>query len=100
MSSDEDKEGASEGLTAAVKARTTGFLEDLKRTLSEPVFVCTMLGYAVYTGSAFAPLPCDIPDLVVVYSQLLCTITPALHPCMAGNWHTCDQCLHQWMFGH
>ena len=40
-----------EGLSATVKARTSSFFSDLTRTLKEPVFVCTMFGYAVYTGA-------------------------------------------------
>lgn len=47
---DGEKEAEEEGLSATVKARTTSFFSDLMRTLKEPVFVCTMLGYAVYTG--------------------------------------------------
>ncbi|KAK9844649.1 hypothetical protein WJX74_005143 [Apatococcus lobatus] len=39
-----------EGLGATVKARTSSFFSDLTRTLKEPVFVCTMFGYAVYTA--------------------------------------------------
>ncbi len=47
---DDDKELEREGLRANVKARASSFFTDLMRTLKEPVFVCTMFGYAVYTG--------------------------------------------------